>query len=48
MSKAVMSKGRRTAKRVTRTDRRAADHLVKKPRTRPVPHPFELPNITAR
>jgi hypothetical protein len=36
-----------TAKRVSLADRRAAKEAKrKKPRTRPVPHPFLLPVIT--
>ena len=34
------------AKRVSLADRRAAKEAKKKPRTRPVPHPFLLPVIT--
>jgi len=37
-----------SAKRVSRADRRAAKEAAKKPRTRPVPHPFLLPRITVK
>lgn len=37
-----------TAKRVTLQERREAKKQAKPLRTRPVPHPFELPTIKER
>ena len=37
-----------SAKRVSLADRRTVRAAAKKPRTRPVPHPFQLPTVTVR
>jgi hypothetical protein len=37
-----------SAKRVSLAERRVAKAAAKKPRTRPVPHPYLLPTVTVR